>query len=109
VDSSIQTAVIAAVSSLVVALATSAAAARIERGRIRAELRTEYMAEAAITGLLKHRDWKKRSFAQIQTRIRGFSDDELRRLLVRAGAVAFDSEDGREHWGLRSRNINDLE
>lgn len=61
------------------------------------------MAESAIVRLLKHPRWAKRSFKQISARLGGFEDNELRRLLVRAGAVRF-SKDGVEYWGLVERN-----
>jgi len=79
-------------------------ALELQEERLRVELRTEYMAEAAIAQML----WKAeplRSFARIKERIGGFDDDELRRLLVRAGALRFTSNDGKpELWGLRDRN-----
>jgi hypothetical protein len=69
------------------------------------ELRTEFMAEQAINRLLSTPGWEKRSFKAIQERIAGFSDDELKRLLVRAGAVQFRRKTGEwELWGLLSRN-----
>ena len=79
-------------------------ALELQEERLRVELRTEYMAEAAIAQML----WKAeplRSFARIKDRIGGFDYDELRRLLVRAGALRFTSNDGKtELWGLRDRN-----
>jgi hypothetical protein len=80
-------------------------ALELQEQRLRAELRTEYMAEAAISQLL----WKAeplRSFDRIKARVGGFGDDELRRLLVRAGALRYTSTDGKntEFWGLRDRN-----
>jgi len=66
------------------------AALKLQEERLRTELRTEFMAEEAIRALLNHKDWKKRSFREIQRRVRGFDEDALRQLFVRAGAVAFD-------------------
>jgi len=34
--------------------------------------------------------------------------EELRRLLIRAGAVCFEGKDGVEMWGLRTRNEDRL-
>jgi hypothetical protein len=48
--------------------------------------------------------WEKRSFPEIQRRVGGFEDDELRKLLVRAGAVRFYGENNVEFWGLIERN-----
>lgn len=91
------------------------AEAKLQEDRLRAELRTEFMAEEAIRQLLQHPQWEQRSFYEIQRRLGGFADDELRRLLVRAGAVAFWSDSGKnddsgknEWWGLRERNAHRL-
>jgi hypothetical protein len=85
------------------------ASLRAQEARLRTELRTEFMAEEAIRALLTHERWSLRSFDEIKRRVRGFSDDELRRLLVRAGAVAFDRQQtGEELWGLRERNLGRL-
>ncbi len=67
-------------------------------------LRTEFMAEQVARQLLESKDWQKRSFESIKKRLGGFSDDELRRILVRAGAVRFEGNKGDELWGLLSRN-----
>jgi hypothetical protein len=75
----------------------------LQQLRIKEELRTEYMAEAAIHELLIKAE-PKRSFARIQARVGGFEENELRRLLVRAGALRYQASDGTELWGLRDRN-----
>ena len=86
-----------------------AAVLRAQEARLRTELRTEFMAEEAIRGLLSHERWTLRSFDEIERRLRGFDDDELRRLLVRAGAVAFERKSGGDElWGLRERNSERL-
>lgn len=72
--------------------------------RLRTELRTEFMAEEAIRRLLLHEKWEKRSFAEIMRRVGGFEDDELRKLLVRSGAVRFYGNKNIEFWGLIERN-----
>ena len=85
------------------------AEAKLQEDRLRAELRTEFMAEEAIRQLLQHPQWEQRSFDEIRRRLGGFADDELRCLLVRAGAVAFWSDSGKkEWWGLRERNAHRL-
>ena len=72
--------------------------------RLRTELRTEFMAEEAIRRLLLHSEWEKRSFEEIKRRVGGFDDDELRKLLVRSGAVRFYGKKNIEFWGLIERN-----
>jgi hypothetical protein len=69
------------------------------------DLRTEFMAEQAISRLLTCPGWELRTFDAIEERIAGFPPDELRRLLVRSGAVRFRRRsDNVEMWGLLSRN-----
>jgi hypothetical protein len=82
--------------------------AALHAERLAAELRTEFMAEEAIRMLLQHPKWTQRSFGAIKRRIRGFSDEDLRVLLVRSGAVAFGGERDTEWWGLRERNMDRL-
>ncbi|WP_432093132.1 hypothetical protein [Streptomyces sp. bgisy100] len=92
---------------LVVSLITSVLAWKQHESRLRAELRTEFMAEAALYALLKDSRWPTRYFTTIRGYLKGFEDDELRKLLVRAGALCFESG-GRERWGLRERNADKL-
>ncbi|MGW2376569.1 hypothetical protein [Kitasatospora sp. NPDC001683] len=112
-------AVIAAIAAVVAALLTgllSYLAARLkfvddlrlQEARLHTELRTQFMAEEAIRELLLTAQ-PKRSFEKIKLRLGGFSDDDLRQLLVRAGAVCFKGTDGTEYWGLRERNKPALE
>lgn len=82
---------------------------RLQERRLREELRTQFMAEGAIRELLLRDQWKLRSFDVIKKRIRGFGDDELRQLLIRAGAVCFEARSGVEMWGLRTRNGDRLD
>lgn len=81
---------------------------RLQEERLRAELRTEFMAESAIQQLLSEAQ-KQRSFEAIDRRIGGFEEDELRKLLVRSGPVRFYRQESdrtkTELWGLRTRNI----
>ncbi len=94
----------AAVTAFVTGLATFA----LQERRLRTELRTEFMAEQAARNLLENPRWQKRSFAEIQKRLGGFEEEDLRRLLVRAGAVRFYGTDGQELWGLLRRHNTEL-
>jgi hypothetical protein len=81
----------------------------IAREKLETENRLANSASAAIRELLLSPQWELRSFEAIKKHIRGFSDDELRKLLVASGAVSFDQQDtGRELWGLRERNADKL-
>jgi hypothetical protein len=68
----------------------------------------ESMADNAVTQLLESRKWEKRTFTEIRKRIGGFEDDELRKVLVRCGAIRFGDEGEAELWGLISRNKSGL-
>jgi hypothetical protein len=49
-----------------------------------------------------------RTFDTLGRHLGGFRDDELRKLLLRAGAVRFFDKDGKEFWGLLNRNWEEL-
>ena len=66
-------------------------------------VKSEYMAEQAAQHFLSHKGYTDRSFELIRKRLGGFEEDELRRILVRAGAVRYIRKDGSEWWRLLSR------
>jgi hypothetical protein len=95
--------------SLLTALVTAIATFTIHERKLKPELRTEFMAERAAKSLLENPQWKKRSSSEIKKRLGGFDDDELRKILVRAGAVRFEGKPHTEElWGLISRNQSDM-
>jgi hypothetical protein len=65
--------------------------------------KTEFMAETTARHFLSHKGFTDRSFETLRNHLGGFSDDELRRILVRAGAIRVFREDGSEWWRLLSR------
>jgi len=65
--------------------------------------KVEYMAEETARHFLSHRSYTDRSFETLRNHLGGFSDDELRKILVRAGAIRVFREDGSEWWRLLSR------
>jgi hypothetical protein len=90
--------------SLVVATIVAVTATR--RERLRTELRTEFMVEVAIRALLSVDKWPLRSFEKVR-RHAGFEDPELRRLLVRSGALRFKARDGSECGACGSETSTD--
>jgi hypothetical protein len=68
-----------------------------------AQTRTGFMAETAARELLTQYEKPFRTFVMIRHHIGGFMDDELRRILVRAGALRFMSVSGIELWALHER------
>jgi 5-bromo-4-chloroindolyl phosphate hydrolysis protein len=82
----------------------------IQKDRLSADLdialqsvKTEHMAEEAVRHYLSHKGYTDRSFELLSQRLGGFEDDELRKLLVRAGAVRYMRKNGTEWWRLLSR------
>lgn len=71
--------------------------------RLRTELKTEFMAENVARNLLDHPKAPYRSFRILRHHLGGFDDDELRRILVRAGAIRTKSKSGHELWILVDR------
>jgi len=99
--------IVAAAISGLIAIGVAILAQRHQFQQFKEGLRTQYMAEAAIGELLDG-DHDMRSFDVIRRRVGGFSDNDLRQLLVRSGAVRFYRDLGTplevELWGLRARN-----
>lgn len=64
--------------------------------------KTEVMAEKAARRLLKHKSFVERRFEAIRNELGGWDneEDELRKILVRAGAVRTyrKTNDGKEEW-----------
>jgi 5-bromo-4-chloroindolyl phosphate hydrolysis protein len=70
---------------------------------VKAQHRTEYMAENTVRHFLSHKGFTDRSFEALRNHIGGFDDEELRKILVRAGAMRVYRDDGSEWWRLVSR------
>jgi hypothetical protein len=99
-------------SALVAALAGFGASVLTYRShwaRLRTEFATEQSAETALRHLLELDRLPYRSFPMIRHHVGGFESNELRRLLVRAGAVRFMAADGTELWALRERVKEDYQ
>jgi hypothetical protein len=94
--------------ALITSVLGTAGALLLARQRMRREFQLQFNAEAVIRKLLMHRQWTLRSFTQISHHLGGFEDDELRRLLVQAGALRFDAG-GKEMWGLFERTSHALD
>lgn len=65
--------------------------------------KTEFAAERGVRRYLQHKTHIRRSFATLEKRLGGFAGDELRKILVRAGAVRTYDDQNREYWYLLSR------
>jgi len=71
------------------------------------QYRLELSVEAAVRRLLQHKAWRLRTFKTLKYYCSGLDDDELRKTLLRAGAVRFEDRNGIEIWGLIER-VQDL-
>lgn len=69
----------------------------------RQENKTVYAAEDTIHRMLSHNKYECRRFSARRKALLGFEDNELRRLLIRAGACSVDRGDGDEWWVLSDR------
>ncbi len=70
---------------------------------LREQHKTEFMAEDTARHFLSHKTFTDRSFETLKMHLGGFEDDELRKILVRAGAMRVYRDDGSEWWRLLSR------
>ena len=70
---------------------------------LREQYKTDFMAEETARHFLSHKSYTDRSFDTLHKHLGGFTDDELRKILVRAGAIRNYREDGSEWWRLLSR------
>jgi hypothetical protein len=103
-------AVWSSLSALLGALVGGAISYLLNRQQFRNQLRilqethkVEFMAEETARHFLGHKSFTDRSFDTLRNHLGGFTDDELRKILVRAGAIRVFREDGSEWWRLLSR------
>lgn len=73
---------------------------QLQKNKFEKEFKTQLMADKALEEFLNHIKFKRRSFKFIRKKMGGFKDDELRKMLVRAGAVRSYSKTGKEWWEL---------
>ncbi|QCP53115.1 hypothetical protein FAZ95_28965 [Trinickia violacea] len=97
-------ALVAAIVALLTALITAFVTVGVAERKLRRDFRLEFAAEGVAHQLMMDPEWSLRSFAVIKHHLGGFDDDDLRRILVRAGAIRFSSPSGKELWGLLERN-----
>ena len=70
---------------------------------VRQENKTDFMAEETARHFLSHQGYTDRSFETLKKHLGGFEDDELRKILVRAGAIRVFRDDDSEWWRLLAR------
>lgn len=100
--------IVTALVSVLCAGITAAATVWLSERKLQREHRLDFAAEGVAHALLMDRRWRLRSFTVIQHHLGGFTEDGLRQILVRAGAIRFKSKTGKELWGLLERNRDRL-
>jgi hypothetical protein len=78
--------------------------AKVDQGIAIQAIKTEFMAEQTALHFLNHKGYTDRSFDLLSKRLGGFEGNELRKILVRAGAVRYIRVDGSKWWRLLSRS-----
>jgi hypothetical protein len=96
-------AVIAAAVSLLGGALGAWAVLKPAEERLGLEFKLQFASERIAHQLMEEKTFRFRSFEVIKYHLGGFKDDDLRQILVRAGAVRFERNDGTEMWGLLDR------
>ena len=97
------TATIAGVVSLTITLIMVLVAIVLTNRKVHHNSNLEFAAEGVAREMLMDRKWPYRTFRVLKYHLSGFTDDELRKILVRAGGIRL-TAGGQEVWGLLSRN-----
>jgi hypothetical protein len=96
-------AIIAGVVSLSITLLMALVAIILTNKKMHHNFNLEFAAEGVARAMLMDRKWPYRTFRVLKYHLCGFTDDELRKILVRAGGIRL-TAGGQEVWGLLSRN-----
>jgi hypothetical protein len=96
-------AIIAGVVSLSITLIVVLVAIILTKRKVHHNFNLEFAAEGVAREMLMDRKWPYRTFRVLKYHLCGFTDDELRKILVRAGGIRL-TAGGQEVWGLLSRN-----
>lgn len=104
VNAGVAAAIVAGAVGIVTAFLTALVTIGVAERKLRRDFRLEFAAEGVAHQLMMDPEWRLRSFDVIKQHLGGFDDDDLRRILVRAGAIRFSSASGKELWGLLERN-----
>jgi len=95
--------IIAGVVSLNIGLTIVLVAAILSNRKMRQDFKLEFAAEGVAREMLLDHKLPYRAFHVLKYHLSGFTDDDLRKVLVRAGGIRL-TAGGQEVWGLLSRN-----
>jgi hypothetical protein len=101
-------AIVAGLVSLVTGAITAGITYYVTIIKFRLDNRTMFQAEHAARQLMMDEKWRWRTFDILKHHLGGFEDNELRQILVRAGAIRTVANNGKEVWGLLDRNRDKL-
>lgn len=101
-------ALVAGLVAVLTSVLTAIVTLRISKRKAELDFKTEFAAERVAHELMMDPDWRWRSFEVIRHHLGGFEDNELRKILVRAGAIRVESRQGKELWGLLDRNRDNI-
>jgi hypothetical protein len=96
-------AIIAGAVAVITGVITAVVTVGVAERKLRRDFGLEFAGERVAHELMQSK-WRLRSFDVIKFHLGGFEDDELRKMLVKAGAIRFESKSGFELWGLLARN-----
>ena len=96
-------AIIAGVVSLSISLIIVLVAIILTIKKVHHNFNLELAVEGVAREILIDRNWPYRTFRVLKYHLNGFTDDELRKILVRAGGIRLTAGE-QEVWGLLSRN-----
>lgn len=99
----VNAATIAGVVSLSTSVIITAVTIILTTRKMRADFKLQFAAEGLAKAILMDRKCRYRPFSALKHHLGGFSDDELRKILIRAGGIRY-TAGGQEVWGLLSRN-----
>jgi hypothetical protein len=99
----VNAATIAGVVSLSTSLIIATVTIILTTRKMRPDIKLQFAAEGLAKAILLDRRCRYRTFRALKYHLAGFGDDELRKILIRAGGIRF-TADGQEVWGLLSRN-----
>ncbi len=107
-DPKVIAALVAGIVSIITAVLSSAITLNINNRIHKREYKLDYQVEDLVLKFLNHPKWRFRTFKTIKHHIAGFEDNELRKILVRVGALRFTDSENIEIWGLYDRVQDEL-
>lgn len=97
------TSAVVAMITLFGVLASAAVGSIVAERRLRLERGLDRALRRLIDDLLLIPETPARRFSTIAKHLKGVAEDDIRKALIQAGAVCFETDDGEEVWGMAGR------